>query len=86
VRPTRLAPGEIKQLGVLVARDHPQVGCQHIKQRGRIAGEAVQADQDALKRDLDLFGIPGEDCEHTQEFATVIAIACATKGLVISGI
>lgn len=45
-----------------------------------MAGESIQADQDALTRDLYLCGILDEHSEHAQKFAAGIASTSAPKG------
>jgi hypothetical protein len=71
---------KIKQRVVLVARTHSHLRRQHIEKRSSIAVEAIETHQETRMWDLHLFGILGEDGEHPQPFAPVIAIASPAKG------
>jgi hypothetical protein len=59
---------------------HAQMRRQHIDKRSGSAREAVQADQDALTRDLHLCDRSGEDGERPQPCTPILAIASPANG------
>ena len=63
-----------------MARNHSQARRQHIRERRGIAIQAVEADQDLLGGDADLFPIAQQNLDGPQQFAPVIAIARSPKG------
>lgn len=70
---------QIQQVVVLVARDHSQASCQHIREWSGTAIEAVEADHDLLSRDADLLAIAQQNLDGPQQFAPVIAVARPPK-------
>jgi hypothetical protein len=71
---------QVEHLGVRVARTHAQVRLQHIDKRSGSPREAIQADQDALTRDLHLCGRSGEDGGRPQPCTPILAIAGPANG------